>query len=153
MSPGPIDTPALNKQGLPATALAGFRADMASRVPLGRIGSDARHRPYGRVPRLLRRRLHHRSGDRRRWRHVRRSRRQTDRRRPLSRQRQPAGSSRPWPKSISYDSPRYVLLPPLWPAVLVALPVTFTRSCRKPFRASSYAQACPRSQDSEDAHR
>ncbi|MEU7833764.1 MULTISPECIES: SDR family oxidoreductase [unclassified Nonomuraea] len=40
VSPGPIDTPALNKQGLPATALADFRADMASRVPLGRIGSD-----------------------------------------------------------------------------------------------------------------
>lgn len=40
VSPGPIDTPALNKQGLPAAALAGFRADMASRVPLGRIGSD-----------------------------------------------------------------------------------------------------------------
>ncbi|TYK43120.1 SDR family oxidoreductase [Actinomadura decatromicini] len=40
ISPGPIDTPALSKQGLPPEAVDGFRADMASRVPLGRIGSD-----------------------------------------------------------------------------------------------------------------
>jgi NAD(P)-dependent dehydrogenase (short-subunit alcohol dehydrogenase family) len=40
VSPGPIDTPALAKQGLSADALDAFKADMASHVPLGRIGSD-----------------------------------------------------------------------------------------------------------------
>lgn len=40
VSPGPIDTPALRKQGLPDEAFEGFRADLASRVPLGRIGTD-----------------------------------------------------------------------------------------------------------------
>jgi NAD(P)-dependent dehydrogenase (short-subunit alcohol dehydrogenase family) len=41
VSPGPIDTPALEKQGLPAEELDRFRAHLASRVPLGRIGADA----------------------------------------------------------------------------------------------------------------
>jgi NAD(P)-dependent dehydrogenase (short-subunit alcohol dehydrogenase family) len=38
--PGPVDTPAFAKLGLPAEARDGFRTDMAARVPLGRLGSD-----------------------------------------------------------------------------------------------------------------
>ena len=37
--PGPIDTPAFAKLGLPAAALAGFREMIPQRVPLGRMGT------------------------------------------------------------------------------------------------------------------
>jgi NAD(P)-dependent dehydrogenase (short-subunit alcohol dehydrogenase family) len=37
--PGPIDTPAFGKLGLPAAALAGFRELIPRRVPLGRMGT------------------------------------------------------------------------------------------------------------------
>jgi NAD(P)-dependent dehydrogenase (short-subunit alcohol dehydrogenase family) len=37
--PGPIDTPAFDKLGLPAEALAGFRQMIPQRVPLGRFGT------------------------------------------------------------------------------------------------------------------
>jgi NAD(P)-dependent dehydrogenase (short-subunit alcohol dehydrogenase family) len=37
--PGPIDTPAFAKLGLPAEALAGFREMIPQRVPLGRMGT------------------------------------------------------------------------------------------------------------------
>ncbi|MBT2208855.1 MULTISPECIES: SDR family oxidoreductase [Actinomadura] len=40
IGPGPVDTPAFGKLGLPTGALDGFRTDMASRIPLGRIGTD-----------------------------------------------------------------------------------------------------------------
>jgi NAD(P)-dependent dehydrogenase (short-subunit alcohol dehydrogenase family) len=40
VTPGPIDTPAISKLGLPASALEGFRQHMTEVVPLGRIGSD-----------------------------------------------------------------------------------------------------------------
>lgn len=40
MTPGPIDTPAFGKLGLPAEALGTFRESIAARVPLGRFGSD-----------------------------------------------------------------------------------------------------------------
>jgi NAD(P)-dependent dehydrogenase (short-subunit alcohol dehydrogenase family) len=37
--PGPIDTPAFAKLGLPADALGGLKTAMSSRVPLGRVGT------------------------------------------------------------------------------------------------------------------
>jgi NAD(P)-dependent dehydrogenase (short-subunit alcohol dehydrogenase family) len=37
--PGPIDTPAFDKLGLPAEAIAGFRQMIPQRVPLGRLGT------------------------------------------------------------------------------------------------------------------
>lgn len=37
--PGPIDTPAFDKLGLPADAMAGFRELIPQRVPLGRMGT------------------------------------------------------------------------------------------------------------------
>ncbi len=37
--PGPIDTPAIGKLGLPAEAIAGFREMLPQRVPLGRLGT------------------------------------------------------------------------------------------------------------------
>lgn len=37
--PGPIDTPAMEKLGLPPDAIAGFRAGLPGRVPLGRLGT------------------------------------------------------------------------------------------------------------------
>jgi NAD(P)-dependent dehydrogenase (short-subunit alcohol dehydrogenase family) len=37
--PGPIDTPAIDKLGLPAEVLAGFRQMLPQRVPLGRMGT------------------------------------------------------------------------------------------------------------------
>jgi NAD(P)-dependent dehydrogenase (short-subunit alcohol dehydrogenase family) len=37
--PGPIDTPAFDKLGLPAEAIAGFRQMIPQRVPLGRFGT------------------------------------------------------------------------------------------------------------------
>ena len=37
--PGPIDTPAMGKLGLPAEAIAGFREMIPQRVPLGRMGT------------------------------------------------------------------------------------------------------------------
>jgi NAD(P)-dependent dehydrogenase (short-subunit alcohol dehydrogenase family) len=37
--PGPIDTPAIGKLGLPAEVLAGFRELIPQRVPLGRMGT------------------------------------------------------------------------------------------------------------------
>jgi NAD(P)-dependent dehydrogenase (short-subunit alcohol dehydrogenase family) len=37
--PGPIDTPAFDKLGLPAEAIAGFRQMTPQRVPLGRLGT------------------------------------------------------------------------------------------------------------------
>jgi NAD(P)-dependent dehydrogenase (short-subunit alcohol dehydrogenase family) len=37
--PGPIDTPAFAKLGLPEEALAGFRTTLPARVPLGRFGT------------------------------------------------------------------------------------------------------------------
>ncbi|WP_218004840.1 SDR family oxidoreductase [Actinomadura macra] len=40
VSPGPIDTPALKKQGFSPEKLDDFRSEMALRVPLGRLGSD-----------------------------------------------------------------------------------------------------------------
>lgn len=40
VTPGPIDTPAIGKLGLPAAALAGLRENIAARTPAGRFGSD-----------------------------------------------------------------------------------------------------------------
>jgi NAD(P)-dependent dehydrogenase (short-subunit alcohol dehydrogenase family) len=40
VTPGPIDTPAFGKLGLPAAALSGFRDRVGKNVPLGRFGSD-----------------------------------------------------------------------------------------------------------------
>lgn len=40
VTPGPIDTPAMGKLGLPADVLAGFRETIAARLPAGRFGSD-----------------------------------------------------------------------------------------------------------------
>jgi NAD(P)-dependent dehydrogenase (short-subunit alcohol dehydrogenase family) len=40
VTPGPTDTPAFEKLGLPAETVNGFRADLTARVPLGRMGSD-----------------------------------------------------------------------------------------------------------------
>lgn len=37
--PGPIDTPAMGKLGLPLDVLAGFRQTIRERVPLGRMGT------------------------------------------------------------------------------------------------------------------
>lgn len=37
--PGPIDTPAMGKLGLPAGVIAGFREMIPQRVPLGRMGT------------------------------------------------------------------------------------------------------------------
>jgi NAD(P)-dependent dehydrogenase (short-subunit alcohol dehydrogenase family) len=37
--PGPIDTPAMGKLGLPAEVIAGFREMIPQRVPLGRMGT------------------------------------------------------------------------------------------------------------------
>lgn len=37
--PGPIDTPAMGKLGLPADVIAGFREMIPQRVPLGRMGT------------------------------------------------------------------------------------------------------------------
>jgi NAD(P)-dependent dehydrogenase (short-subunit alcohol dehydrogenase family) len=37
--PGPIDTPAMSKLGLPAEVIAGFREMLPQRVPLGRMGT------------------------------------------------------------------------------------------------------------------
>lgn len=37
--PGPIDTPAMGKLGLPAEVIAGFRQMIPQRVPLGRMGT------------------------------------------------------------------------------------------------------------------
>ena len=37
--PGPIDTPALGKLGLPAEAVAAFRDRLPQRLPLGRLGT------------------------------------------------------------------------------------------------------------------
>ena len=37
--PGLIDTPALEKLGLPAEAVAGLKEGLKTRVPLGRLGS------------------------------------------------------------------------------------------------------------------
>lgn len=37
--PGPIDTPAMDKLGLPAETIAGFRQMIPQRVPLGRLGT------------------------------------------------------------------------------------------------------------------
>lgn len=37
--PGPIDTPAIGKLGLPAEVIAGFREMLPQRVPLGRFGT------------------------------------------------------------------------------------------------------------------
>jgi NAD(P)-dependent dehydrogenase (short-subunit alcohol dehydrogenase family) len=39
ISPGPIDTPILDKSGLPAPAIADFRNGVAGRVPLARFGT------------------------------------------------------------------------------------------------------------------
>ncbi len=39
ISPGPIETPIFGKAGLTAEQVAGFKADITSRVPLGRIGT------------------------------------------------------------------------------------------------------------------
>jgi NAD(P)-dependent dehydrogenase (short-subunit alcohol dehydrogenase family) len=39
VSPGPVDTPAITKVGLPSAALDGFRTAMSTRIPLGRFGS------------------------------------------------------------------------------------------------------------------
>ncbi len=38
--PGPIDTPAFDKLGVPADAVAGIRATLPSRIPLGRFGTE-----------------------------------------------------------------------------------------------------------------
>ena len=38
VSPGPIETPIFGKAGLTAEQIAGFKADVISQVPLGRIG-------------------------------------------------------------------------------------------------------------------
>lgn len=40
VSPGPVDTPAFDKIGLPAEAVEAVRAGMAARIPAGRMGSD-----------------------------------------------------------------------------------------------------------------
>jgi len=40
VSPGPIDTPIYTKLGFPADALAGFKATMTTKVPLGRFGTS-----------------------------------------------------------------------------------------------------------------
>ncbi|MEV6155449.1 SDR family oxidoreductase [Nonomuraea sp. NPDC052129] len=40
VSPGPVDTPALDKLGLPSHVRDGFRTGLSSRIPLGRMGSD-----------------------------------------------------------------------------------------------------------------
>ena len=40
VSPGPIDTPAMGKQGLSPEDLDALRKDLSGRVPLGRIGAD-----------------------------------------------------------------------------------------------------------------
>ncbi|MBI3451373.1 MAG: SDR family oxidoreductase [Rhodospirillales bacterium] len=40
ITPGPIDTPAMEKLGLPAETLGAFKQTIASRVPLGRFGRD-----------------------------------------------------------------------------------------------------------------
>jgi NAD(P)-dependent dehydrogenase (short-subunit alcohol dehydrogenase family) len=37
--PGPIDTPAFGKLGLPAEAIAGFRQGVPQRLPIGRLGT------------------------------------------------------------------------------------------------------------------
>ncbi|WP_218004839.1 SDR family oxidoreductase [Actinomadura macra] len=39
VSPGPVDTPALDKLGLPGAALADFRETIPVHIPLGRIGT------------------------------------------------------------------------------------------------------------------
>ena len=39
ITPGPMDTPAIGKLGLPAEALDAFRESIAARIPLGRLGS------------------------------------------------------------------------------------------------------------------
>lgn len=39
VTPGPMDTPAIGKLGLPAEALDAFRESIAARIPLGRFGS------------------------------------------------------------------------------------------------------------------
>ncbi|MGY3441256.1 SDR family oxidoreductase [Bradyrhizobium sp. USDA 4473] len=38
--PGPTETPAFDKLGVPAEALAGFRAALPTRIPLGRFGTS-----------------------------------------------------------------------------------------------------------------
>jgi NAD(P)-dependent dehydrogenase (short-subunit alcohol dehydrogenase family) len=40
ITPGPIETPALEKLGLPSEAMKGLRELIATKVPLGRFGSD-----------------------------------------------------------------------------------------------------------------
>lgn len=40
VTPGPIDTPAFGKLGLPPPALSGLKEHVTARVPLGRFGSD-----------------------------------------------------------------------------------------------------------------
>jgi NAD(P)-dependent dehydrogenase (short-subunit alcohol dehydrogenase family) len=40
VSPGPIDTPAIDKMGVTPAEAAAFRKDLSTRVPLGRIGTD-----------------------------------------------------------------------------------------------------------------
>lgn len=40
VSPGPIDTPAWDKLGLPAESLPGIKETNATQIPLGRFGSD-----------------------------------------------------------------------------------------------------------------
>lgn len=40
VSPGPVDTLALDKLGLPADSSSHFKASMASRIPLGRLGTE-----------------------------------------------------------------------------------------------------------------
>ena len=40
VSPGPVDTPALDKLGLAAEALEGVRTGLSARIPAGRLGSD-----------------------------------------------------------------------------------------------------------------
>ena len=40
VNPGPIDTPAFDKLGLPAEILDGFRAAVSGQAPLGRLGRD-----------------------------------------------------------------------------------------------------------------
>ena len=69
ISPGPIETQALEKAGIPPEMLEQAIAGFATQVPLGRRGKPEEIAVRRRVSRLRRKFIHYRRRTRRRWRH------------------------------------------------------------------------------------
>ena len=69
VSPGPIETAALEKAGIPPEMMEQAIAGFTTQVPLGRRGKPEEIAAAVVVSRLRRKFLHYRRGTRRRWRH------------------------------------------------------------------------------------